>query len=59
MPRADELVRHDRIRHPLSGEIVEVTKVTTGLSWAKVFFKAKGQHGWFKTNPQTTLEDCA
>lgn len=56
--RADELSPGDRIRHPTTEQIVTVDHIATGLSWVKVHFKAHGARGFFKTNPQTELEDC-
>lgn len=56
--RADEARHGDRIRHPYLGSIVDVEHITVGLSWVKVYFKTHGSRGFFKTNPQTELEDC-
>lgn len=58
MPRADELEHGDRIRHPHTGDIVEVTKITNLLSKTRVYFKARGMHGRFVTHPHHELEDC-
>ncbi len=34
--------------HPVTGQNVQVVKVTMLEDGMKVWFKAKGQHGWFK-----------
>lgn len=58
MPRADELERGERIRHPTTGDIVEVVKITNLLNRTRVYFKARGMHGRFETHPHAELEDC-
>lgn len=58
MPRADELEPDDRIRHPTTGDIVTVTRVTNLLSKTRVYFKARGMRGRFDTHPHAELEDC-
>lgn len=57
MARADELEPGERIRHPTTEEIVEVTKVTNLLSKTRVYFRAKGMHGKFETHPHKELEE--
>lgn len=56
MARADELERDEKIEHPTTGDRVRVDHVTLGLSWAKVYFKARGQSGMFKCLPQTEIK---
>lgn len=56
--RADELGHGDRIHHPFNDMIVTVDRTTVGPSWVKVYFKASGAHGSFKTNPQTEIGEA-
>lgn len=56
--RADEVRKGERVRHPQLGDVVTVDHVTVGLSFARVHFRARGEHGWFTVNPHTELEDC-
>lgn len=55
--RADEVQPDERIRHPHTGEVVTVTSRRDLLNRTKVWFKAKGQHGWFSVSPQYELEE--
>jgi hypothetical protein len=58
MPRADELEHGDRIRHPVTEQIVNVVRVRNMLSKTRVHFRAHGQSGSFDCNPHKEIEDC-
>jgi hypothetical protein len=58
MARADELEHGERIRLPDPVDVVGVVTVehvTTGLSWAKVYWRSKGARGMFKCLPHTDI----
>lgn len=57
MARADELEPGERIRHPDTGDVVEVTKITNLLSVTRVYFRARGMHGKLVVSPQRELEE--
>lgn len=59
MPRADELEPYDRIRHPDTGEIVEVLRVMPMLSKTRINFKVRGEIGSFEVAGHKELEDCS
>lgn len=55
--RADELEPHDRIRHPETGETVEVTYVSVGLARCRVSYRLRSTLASFTVKPSTELED--
>lgn len=57
MARADELEAGERIRHPTTGDIVEVVRVKNMLSKSRVYFRARGMHGRFECHPHKELEE--
>lgn len=57
MARADELEHDDRIIHPVTEQVVTVTRVSIGLNHCNVYFKARGQHGRFRCLPHTEIAE--
>lgn len=55
--RADELEPHDRIRHPETGETVEVTYVSVGLARCRVSYRLRSTLASFTVKPSTELEE--
>ena len=56
--RADELEPFDRVRHPETGEIVEVSYVSVGLAKCRVSYRLRSTLSSFTVKPHTELEDC-
>lgn len=55
--RADEVETGERVRHPIAGDIVEVTGRRDMLERTKIRFRAKGMNGWFTVPPHYELEE--
>ena len=59
MPRADELARGDRTRHPQLGHIITVNDVTHYTNRTIVYWQALGgERGSLTVAPHTEMEDC-
>ena len=56
--RADELQADQRIKHPVTDQIVTVVRTHVGLAAVKVYFKAYGQHGRFNVSPHRELGEA-
>lgn len=56
--KPEKLSKGDQIVHPSIGSTVTVERVTALKTKAKVYFRAKGTHGWFGCALDKEVERC-